>query len=77
PRLRNLPVVGLSAHAMATDRERCIEAGMNDYVPKPVQPALLLATIRRYLSSGRGRESAGLVAEAPPALAGVRNSLAS
>jgi len=44
-----LPIVAMTAHAMQGDRERCIEAGMNGYVSKPVQPAHLLGTIERLL----------------------------
>jgi signal transduction histidine kinase/ActR/RegA family two-component response regulator len=50
-RWRELPIVGLTAHAMTGDRERCLEAGMTDYLPKPVQPPTLLATVNKYLVS--------------------------
>jgi signal transduction histidine kinase/CheY-like chemotaxis protein len=48
-RWRNLPIVGLTAHAMAGDRERCLEAGMSDYLPKPVRGPALLEAVQRHL----------------------------
>ncbi len=46
-----LPVVAMTAHAMNGDRERCLQAGMNAYISKPVQPAHLIATIEKQLAS--------------------------
>ncbi len=52
PRWDRMPVVAMTAHAMNGDRERCLQAGMNAYISKPVQPAHLIATIERHLASG-------------------------
>ena len=46
----DLPVIAMTAHAMNGDRERCIQAGMDSYISKPVQPAHLIATIEEFLS---------------------------
>jgi two-component system sensor histidine kinase/response regulator len=47
----NIPIVGLTAHALAGDREKCIEAGMNDYLTKPYKPADLLAKVEQWTSA--------------------------
>lgn len=44
-RWNSLPIVAMTAHAMNGDKERCLEAGMNGYISKPVHPSLLLSTV--------------------------------
>ncbi len=46
-RWESVPIVAMTAHVMAGDRERCLDAGMDDYVTKPIQPAELFAAIER------------------------------
>jgi CheY-like chemotaxis protein len=47
-RWQALPIVGLTAHALGGDRERCLEAGMSDYLSKPFRPRDLLDTVQRF-----------------------------
>jgi PAS domain S-box-containing protein len=72
PLLRDLPVIAITAHAMPADKERCLAAGMNDYVTKPIDPELLTETVLRWLPSGR--ESAA-VAPVPQEVEAVVESI--
>jgi HAMP domain-containing protein/signal transduction histidine kinase/CheY-like chemotaxis protein len=49
PRLKNLPIVAVTAKAMKGDREKCIEAGAWDYLSKPVDAEQMLAVLRAWL----------------------------
>ena len=44
-----VPVVAMTAHAMEEDRQRCLEAGMDGYLSKPIDPQALRAVVARYL----------------------------
>ena len=50
---QDIPIIGLSAHAMSGDREKAIEAGCDDYDTKPVELPRLLEKIESLLNSGR------------------------
>ena len=48
-RFRDLPVIALTAMAMAEDREKCLRAGMNEFITKPIAPDQLAAILARFL----------------------------
>ena len=54
---RRLPIIALTAHAMASDRERCLAAGMDAYMTKPIQVSELFSVIAQLVSSRDARDS--------------------
>jgi two-component system, sensor histidine kinase and response regulator len=52
PRLKSLPIIAMTAHALVEERQRCVEAGMNDHVSKPIDPDTLFATLSRWTRPG-------------------------
>ena len=60
----------MTAHAMKGDRERCLEAGMDDYISKPITPQAVADALRRWLTPGRESTPAAAGAAAPPAPVG-------
>ena len=49
---RTIPVIAMTAHAMTGDREKSMEAGMNDHITKPIDPEQLYATLARWIEQG-------------------------
>jgi CheY-like chemotaxis protein len=49
PSLRGIPVVAVTSYAMAGDREKCLEAGAEGYIEKPIDPDSFVAEVERFL----------------------------
>jgi PAS domain S-box-containing protein len=74
----SIPIVAMTAHAMQGDRDRCLKAGMNDYVTKPISPDALAEALARWLPGDEATRPVDVPARATRALAapaGARPSL--
>ncbi|ABK45561.1 multi-sensor hybrid histidine kinase [Magnetococcus marinus MC-1] len=49
PRFKTLPVVAMTAHAMVSDREKALQLGMQDHIPKPIEPEQLFAALVQWI----------------------------
>jgi len=74
--IERLPILAMTANAMAGDRERSLEAGMNDHVTKPIDPDQLFSALLRWIPPGereepRGQEAPEKLSPAIPDIPGV------
>ena len=77
PRFATLPIIAMTAHATIEERERCIAAGMNDHISKPIDPACLFETIGRFFKSkdlvvpAKSAETTASIGNGPPDIEGL------
>lgn len=53
-KFRDLPIIAMTANAMAADREKCLSAGMNDHIAKPIDPDQLVGALLRWIERPEG-----------------------
>lgn len=70
-RLKNLPIIALTANSKADDRERCLAAGMNDYIAKPIEAARLYEVLSRYLPQAEALPEQRAAGMGLPLMAGI------
>jgi CheY-like chemotaxis protein len=76
PRFARLPIIAMTAHATLEERQRCLDAGMNDHVSKPIEPEVLYATVERWSKPGTSKPEAPTQRMAPAPAAPPRGGTA-
>ncbi|HEX7621618.1 MAG TPA: response regulator [Anaerolineales bacterium] len=66
---KHIPIIAMTAHVMKGDRGRCLAAGMDDYVPKPLEIHILLGMLDRWLEPSQPEEAQPVRIEEPVAVA--------
>jgi CheY-like chemotaxis protein/HPt (histidine-containing phosphotransfer) domain-containing protein len=68
----HMPVIAMTANAMAGDRDKCLRAGMDDYLSKPLNRALLEQTLRRWIPTGAQSRTVQPTLPTPPPMAAIQ-----
>lgn len=55
PATRRIPIIALTAHALASDREKAMEVGCDSYLAKPCEPKTVVGEVERFIGRGNGR----------------------
>ncbi len=71
PDYRKLPIIAMTAHAMKGDREKCIEAGMDDYIAKPIEPDRLYSVLSQWIELKPPQITSADIAPPPAELPGL------
>ncbi len=74
PRFASLPIVAMTANAMTGDRERCLAAGMNEYVSKPIDADVLATVLAQWIAAPEQRGDAAPMSAAAPRLDALRGA---
>jgi PAS domain S-box-containing protein len=75
--LKTLPIVALTAGALVAERQRSLEAGMNDFISKPFDPQALIRKVRRLVEEARGEPIPMVILDVQPVLVARTTSLLS
>ena len=59
PETSNIPIIALTAHALASDREKAMEVGCDGYLAKPCEPRAVVAEVQRFLGKGNVGAASG------------------
>ena len=71
----DIPIIAMTAHAMKGERERCLEAGMNGYVSKPIQPKALFKALETVAPASKSEGSQGMLAPGPETVFNMEEAL--
>ena len=85
PETRQIPIIALTAHALASDRERAMQVGCDGYLAKPCEPRAVVAEVQRFLGQPSGLDGSGspstgtgasTTGDPPPSVGNARNASA-